>query len=40
MPELHEKVVSKTFTNQDYGKLFANDEEGDAGSDHEDMSPD
>lgn len=35
-----DKVVYKTFTNQDYGKLFANDEDGDAASDHEDISPD
>jgi len=33
-------VVCKTYTNHDYGKLFANYEEGDAVSDHEDISPD
>lgn len=34
-------MVYKTYTNQDYGKLFANYEDGDAvASDHEDLSPD
>lgn len=39
-PDNLEKVVCKTYTNHDYGKLFANYEEGDAVSDHEDISPD
>lgn len=39
-PEILEKIVSKTFTNQDYGRLFSNDEDGDGGSDQEEIPPD
>ena len=39
-PEILEKIVSKTFTNQDYGRLFSNDDDADGGSENEDNSPD
>lgn len=38
-PEILGKIVSKTFTNADYGRLFSNDDDGD-GSDQDDIPPD
>lgn len=36
-PDVLDKIIHKTFTNQDYGRLFSNDDAGDDGSDHEEI---
>ena len=36
-PELLQKVVAKTFTNQDYGKLFSGEDDAGQVSDQEDV---